>query len=75
VRGLREIATRCKAVAEREITKFYKRFSEASPEHIRLSRAELNEYLSAGEDFEPLLVRWQTERVAQIVAKEMSRWS
>ena len=59
---------------EREITKFYKRFSEAGADHLRRSRAELNEYLSAGEDLKALLVRWHTERVAQIVAREVAKW-
>jgi hypothetical protein len=59
---------------EREITKFYKRFSEDGADRIRQSCTEHNQYLSTGEGFETLLTRWQTERVAQIVAREMARW-
>jgi hypothetical protein len=45
-----------------------------SADPIRQSRAELNEYLSAGEDFDALLARWETERVTQIVARETAKW-
>ena len=61
-------------VREREIEEFYREFSEAGPDHIRQSRKELREYLGAGENLEALLVRWQHERAAQMVEREMLRW-
>jgi hypothetical protein len=48
---------------------------EAGPDYVRQARRALREILAAGEEFELLLVRWELERAAQIVAREMSRWS
>jgi hypothetical protein len=74
--ALRDIAKRYPDVhaREREIERLYLRFREAGSDYIRQSRRELREYLADGEEFESLLVRWEHERVSQIVEKEMSRW-
>jgi hypothetical protein len=76
LRSVRDITARCKKVDElqRELDRFYKRFAEASVEHIAQSRRELRDYLDAGNDIESLLQRWQTQRAAQLVASEMARW-
>lgn len=74
--ALREIGNRCKEIVERgrEIDKFYRRFSDAGPEHIARSRRELRDFLSGDGDLETLLQRWQTQRVTEMVEAEMARW-
>jgi hypothetical protein len=59
---------------EREVKKFYLEFAEADADYTRESKRQLSAWLAAGDDIETLLVRWEQERAAQIVEREMAKW-
>jgi Phage portal protein len=59
---------------EREIFRFYAEFAEADADYTRDLKRELRTWLASGDELEALLVRWEQERAAQIVEREMSKW-
>jgi len=59
---------------EREVKKFYSEFGEADADYTRESKRPLSAWLAARDDIETLLVRWEQERAAQIVEREMAKW-